>query len=126
VELLQELIDNYFVKCDAHTKSVLDKRGQLVEISDPIPYTLSGLAVHLNCDRDTLLNYSHKEEYFGTIKRAKDRCLADSEERLFTHFTPGIIFNLKNNFGWKDKIEVDTNKNMVISVVQQHAFTEDD
>jgi hypothetical protein len=33
-----------------------------------------------------------------------DRRLNDKRE-----FTPGLIFNLKNNFDWKDKTEVDNN-----------------
>jgi len=107
VELLQEKIDEYFDMCDSHMKKILTKGGLVVDVSDPLPYTLSGLAVHLKCNRDTLLEYSHKAAFSGAIKSAKQRCEADSEQRLFTHFTPGVVFSLKNNYGWRDKIEID-------------------
>ncbi|GAF82824.1 unnamed protein product, partial [marine sediment metagenome] len=93
VEVLQVMIDEYFEKCD----------------DDEIPYTITGLALALDCDRQTLLNYEQKEEFFGTIKKAKLRV----ENYLETKALKGdivpvmTIFNLKNNFGWKDKNELD-------------------
>lgn len=93
---LQVLIDAYFDTCD--------KTGK--------PYTITGLAVHLGCDRDTLLNYEQKEEFFGTIKDAKVKIHAYAEEYLFSgKSATGAIFNLKNNWGWKDKQEVDHTTN---------------
>ena len=70
---------------------------------------MSGLAVSLGIDRRTLLNYSNKEEFFPTIKAARDKVEADVEERMNDEqtFTPGLIFNAKNNFGWKDGTEQD-------------------
>ena len=92
-EIMQEAIDSYFVKMDAEDR----------------PYTITGLALHLDCDRDTLLNYQGRSEYFGTIKRAKERVLGWKEERLLTGkgSTVGLIFDLKNNHGWVDKREVE-------------------
>lgn len=72
------------------------------------PYTMSGLALALGIDRKTLLNYSNKEEYFPTIKKARDTVEAFNEEQLYTgKNTAGVIFSLKNNFGWHDKVEQD-------------------
>lgn len=111
VEELQEKIDEYFDWCDNRTKSIYIKElGDNMEVSAPAPYTMSGLARRLGIDRDTLLNYSKKEEFFGTIKAARERVQEDVETRLMeTSNQSGAIFNLKNNFGWKDKTEVDTN-----------------
>ena len=69
---------------------------------------MSGLAYYLKIDRQTLINYSKKEEFFGTIKDAKDRVLMNTEERLqtFQQPTAGIIFALKNNYDWTDKQEI--------------------
>jgi hypothetical protein len=93
VKELQKKIDVYFKKC----------------IEDEDPYTITGLALALDCDRQTLLNYEKKEEFFGTIKKAKLKV----ENYLETKALKGdivpvmTIFNLKNNFGWKDKTEHD-------------------
>jgi hypothetical protein len=85
--------------------------GDNISISDPAPYTMSGLAYALDIDRKTLLNYSKNEQFFPTVKRARERVERDVEERMNdkSKFTPGLIFNAKNNFGWVDKSEVDQN-----------------
>jgi hypothetical protein len=71
------------------------------------PLTIGRLCCFLDCDRDTLLNYSEKEEFFGTIKRAKQKIEASKEERLQTQAAvAGIIFDLKNNHGWKDQKDI--------------------
>ena len=90
VEELQKGIDKYFQECDEKEK----------------PYTMSGLAYYLGIDRKTLLNYSKNEEYFHTIKKARDKVQMQLEECLYRlGNNSGVIFNLKNNFDWKDKIE---------------------
>jgi len=58
-------------------------------------------------DRDSLLNYGKNEEFFGTVKEAKMRIQAFIEQRLYENNPTGCIFNLKNNFGWKDKTETE-------------------
>jgi hypothetical protein len=69
--------------------------------------TVEGLAYHLGMTRQTLLNYEEKEQFFDTIKRAKQRIGIALEQRLYGNNVTGIIFNLKNNFGWKDKTETE-------------------
>lgn len=93
VEEVEEKIKAYFDYCEEEEK----------------PYTMSGLAYYLGIDRKTLLNYSKNEEYFHTIKKARDRVQMQLEENALSNkanptFT---IFNLKNNFDWKDKMEVE-------------------
>lgn len=68
--------------------------------------TLSGLSYALGFeDRETFSNYAGYGEGFSrTVKRAK-LLIADWLEQRLTDkntFTPGIIFDLKNNHGWKD------------------------
>ena len=71
------------------------------------PYTITGMAVFLGTTRDLLVDYEKKKKFSDTIKRAKERCHAYAEESLFIGKNPsGAIFNLKNNYGWKDKSEV--------------------
>lgn len=132
VEELQEKIDAYFTKCDPHViditewveardpdgKLLKDENGlnYLVEIThkkwtDQIPYTITGLALALDTSRETLINYENREEYFDTIKKAKLRCEHFNERMLFGNNPTGTIFNLKNNYNWKDRNETDLTSN---------------
>jgi hypothetical protein len=93
VEQLQKAIDEYFDYCDENNK----------------PYTVSGLAYALDTTRRTLLDYQEKEEFSHTIKKAKAKIEQFNEELLYSKDVPtvGVIFNLKNNYEWKDKQEID-------------------
>ena len=74
------------------------------------PYTVGGLAYHLEMSRQSILNYTQRDGFFDTIKRAKDRIQTWTEEQLFTtKQVAGVIFNLKNNYGWKDRQDIITN-----------------
>ncbi len=107
-EELQVIIDEYFDYCDNRAKKIINKDGQEYMIIDPAPYTMSGLARRLGMDRDTLLRYSKKEEFYGTIREARDKVQEDVENRMMeTKNEKGAMFSLKNNFGWKDKSEVE-------------------
>lgn len=90
---LKKAVDAYFADCVAKEK----------------PKTMCGLALALGVDRRTLVNYSNNEEFFLTIKEARQIVEEQNEEMLVTGRgnATGIIFNLKNNFGWVDKSEVD-------------------
>lgn len=92
-EELQEKISEYFALCE--------KRGTQPFITE--------LAYHLDTSRETLVNYEEKNEYFDTIKKAKLRCELAIEKRLNEGKSQvaGLIFNLKNNYGWRDRTEQD-------------------
>lgn len=116
VEELQEKIDAYFKSCWTQK---IDMFGNPIYIKDDkgkktdekvmvqtIPYTITGLAVALETTRDTLLSLEKKDEFFDTIKSAKEKCHSYAEQSLYIGKNPtGAIFNLKNNYGWKDKTE---------------------
>lgn len=93
VKELQDKINKYFERCDRENR----------------PYTLTGLACELDTSRETLINYENKEAYFDTVKKAKLKIHQYAEESLWRGggITTGVIFNLKNNWGWKDKSEID-------------------
>lgn len=97
---MQKIIDKYFIECDEKQK----------------PYTMSGLAYALDMDRKSLLNYSKDKEFFPTIKKAKEKVEQQLEENALmgkanSTFT---IFNLKNNYGWKDQVEIKEESNGII------------
>lgn len=82
------------------------KKKRLVKAKVP---TVSGLAVALDTTRQTLLDYQERDEYADTIKRAKQTIQA-MVEALLTNggaHPSGVIFSLKNNWGWVDKQELD-------------------
>ena len=70
--------------------------------------SFTGLAIYLNVNKDTLTEYGNQADYSVTIKRAKQKIENYLEDHLYGNNVTGIIFNLKNNYGWKDKQEIDT------------------
>lgn len=71
--------------------------------------TMSGLAYALGFeDRDSFTRYEeYGPDFSRTVKRARLRIEQDRHERLIDKekFTAGVIFDLKNNHGWRDKSE---------------------
>jgi len=84
---------------DAYFDSVPDGR---------VP-TTTGLALAIGFNsRQSLLNYEEKPAFVDTIKRAKLRLEAAIEDALVNRngSVTGLIFNLKNNYGWKDAQDI--------------------
>ncbi len=109
VQELEDKIESFFTSDDAYIINFKDRKEE--KIFAP---TMSGLALHLDVDRKTITNYSNKEEYFPAIKRARSRIESHLEKKLYGNNVTGLIFNLKNNFDWKDKSEV-ANTNVEMS-----------
>lgn len=121
-KIMQERIDWYFeaIKINKQENpdlSNLDKDFVkfLKDITDTNP-TVTGLALALDTDRTTLINYENRDEFFDTVKKAKLRVENALEQRLYGASPVGTIFNLKNNFSWEDTqthdggISIDINK----------------
>ena len=91
-EELKKGIDAYFDMCD--------EKGR--------PYTMSGLAFSLGVDRVTLINYGKRDLFFTLVNDAKQRVQAQLEENALMGKGNAVftIFNLKNNYGWRDQVEV--------------------
>ena len=67
-------------------------------------WTWTGLALYLDTSRQTLLNYTEREEFVDSIKKGLERVENGYEIDLKKHGRTGTIFALKN-FDWKDKVE---------------------
>lgn len=130
---LQERIDEYFRECDPHRvdvevlvypkKTVAVGKKMMIEedydqdpevklvrrMSKQVPYTITGLALALGTTRETLLDYEARDQFSDTIKAAKLKCQNFTELSLYGTAPTGPIFSLKNNYGWKDKTEVESN-----------------
>ncbi|MCA9308683.1 hypothetical protein KC980_04170 [candidate division WWE3 bacterium] len=107
VEELKEQIDAYFLSLEDP-----DKPGYYLR-----PPTITGLALALGTNRETLCNYEEKDEFLDTIKEAKGKCEQWVEENAMLGKANATfsIFNLKNNYNWKDRTETDlTSKGEVI------------
>ena len=104
VQELQDRIDSYFSECEA--------KGKVVSVT--------GLALYLDTSRETLLDYQEKPEFSDAIKKAKLRCENWVEEGALSNKVnaTSAIFNLKNNFGWKDKQEMEHSGGVQINIVR--------
>lgn len=118
---LQEKIQAYFAECDPHwvsetywdyprvtgTKKLDQPMVEMTRMvrTPQLPYTITGLALALGTTRDLLIDYEEKDEFSDTIKEAKSKVHNYAERALFGNNPTGPIFNLKNNYGWRDKTE---------------------
>ena len=110
---MQKVIDLYFLAVNVRQTGDTDKLEglsdeELLIINDIIDYhpTVSGLAYTLGMTTETLRKYTEKDEFTATIKRAKQRLENALEQGLYGKAVTGLIFNLKNNVGWKDQQDV--------------------
>ncbi len=68
--------------------------------------TVCGLALCLGTTRVTLKEYENNGVYASTIKEAKNLIESYKNQLLLDKDRPvGVIFDLKNNHGWIDKVE---------------------
>lgn len=121
-EEMQKDIDKYFEDCkgeivkDKDGNPVLNKWGEVIRI-DAKPPTVTGLALALGFNsRTSLLNYQDTDEFVNTVTRAKARCEAYAESRLFDKDgANGARFSLSNNFkDWHEKQQLEIDGNMVV------------
>ena len=103
----------------ARGKAVCRERDVLGADGQPVyktvytsPPTVTGLCLALGISRDTWENYFDEDVYPGyadIVRRAKLRMEAYLEEALLSRekSVQGIIFNLQNNYGWREKREVE-------------------
>jgi DNA-binding XRE family transcriptional regulator len=108
VKELEDVIEKYFDWCDNRLVQGYDnKTNEQFAYLSPAPYTMSGLARRIGLSRQALLDYENRDSYMDTIKRARARVHEDVETRLMEKAPTGAIFNLKNNFGWRDEQHTD-------------------
>lgn len=114
---LRNAIGKYFgsITC---TKDALDAAGEKILNDDggPIRYTayirppsISALCLFLGIEKRTWTNYADDPDLAPLVEQTKARMEAYLEEQLLIREkgVQGIIFNLQNNYGWKQKQEVE-------------------
>jgi len=106
---MQAGIYQYFEDCRKNREADDKGWGELKDLVTEDRYpNVTGLGLVLDLTREGLINYEQKDEFADTVKRAKQRIESFTVQRLFMNNPTGSIFNLKNNFGWKDKTEVES------------------
>lgn len=81
------------------------------------PATLERLNCFLQCDKELLNEYESRPEYEAIVKKVKREIYADKVERLIAGRNPvGVIFDLKNNYNWVDKQDINVGTKHVLFV----------
>lgn len=93
---------------------VINALGEQANVTEYlVPPSVGGLCEFLGIHRATWANYCNPEEYpefFDTITQARGRMRAWNEQQLLTRSgkdVKGIIFNLENNYGYREKQSVE-------------------
>lgn len=127
VEELEEKIAAYFADCDSKViRRVIDKNGGVIE-EITRPYTITGLALALDTSRETLIEYGERDEYVDTIRRAKLKCQNYVVEGALVNQLNSTfsIFNMKNNFGWKDAFDNNHSGGIPVQIVNYQESQDD-
>jgi len=105
---MQKVIDEYF-------ESVTYFNDTGAKFLRP---TVSGLAYALDMSTESLRKYGNKDQFVATVKRAKQKVEIALEQGLYNGQVTGLIFNLKNNFNWRDKQEVEQSGGITVVELQ--------
>ena len=109
--LLSERAERYFAKCDARTRPVVTRDGE-IEVSRPEPYSIEGLCVYLDITRRQFDAWRHEDTEIG--QRAQKIHLRITANRVTgaldgTQNASFAQFMLKNNASehYREKVEVE-------------------
>lgn len=102
-----------------------DKKKPITYTEYVIPPSVTALCLFLGIHRDTFASYGNQEEFSDTVTRARGRIEAYLEEQLMTgKKVQGVIFQLKNNYGWKDQRELELGKETRESMAENLSLAE--
>lgn len=98
-----------------------DAGEEITRLEYVVPPSMGDLCLWLGISRETWNTYCDPNmhpEFLDTTTRARARVEAYLEQQLVTRekSVQGIIFNLQNNYGWKEKKELDLGKGAVQAV----------
>lgn len=110
-EEFQQFVDEYFQWCDQNPiteQNWVGKNGDQVFKTKQRPYTIEGLCLHLDIDRQTLLNYQNRkgyEDFFDIITRAKRKITQNNITYALTgEYNARLVqFLLSNNTEYKNQ-----------------------
>ena len=123
-EEFERAISKYF---GSITTTYPDRTGKKDNNGDPVLITelieaptMTGMCNYLDLTRESWGDYSNREGYSDIAARAKQIIEAYLEQQLLTSTRnqQGIIFNLKNNFGWAEKIETKNESSVSVENIE--------
>ena len=106
----QAAMVGYFSWCDSQNNEV-DKNGKT---SIKEPYLISGLCDYIGITKETYYQYAKKPEYDVICTMAKQKIetfILKNGSLSKTNVIMNIV-NLKNNFGYTDKVDINTNQSV--------------
>lgn len=106
--------DGYIVKDDKNhvvyvEAPIKNDLGEPIKVREYLePPRLVEMCLYLRISRQTWSNYCKVPEFLDTTTRARERVLSYLHRELDTRQkgTDGIKFDLQENFGWREKIDV--------------------
>lgn len=128
---MQKAVDAYFAECAARTREIVTRDGSVVNVAHPKPPTIEGLALALGfTSRRALLYYDGYDDgaYAEILDRARlriaDLKVAGMQDGSLN--AAGVIFDLKNNYGYADKVETEAKVSATVRVDRLHELTDEE
>ncbi len=125
---LKKRIEEFFQWCDENpTTRHFVSKGKVISETIPRPLTLERLALFLGVDRQTILNYTNKDEYFCILSRVKSIIAAENLEGglLGTYESRMNALNMCSNYGYSMKHEDTLRVENLESVLQSLGVDQD-
>ena len=114
---LEKAVKEYFnsISCTRYARDdignpILNDDGEPITYRAYIvPPSISALCLYLDIEKRTWANYAEDPDMAPVVENTKAQIEAYLEEQLTIREkgVQGIIFNLQNNYGWKNKQEVE-------------------
>lgn len=89
--------------------AIMNDLGEPIKIREYIePPGIVAMTLYIGISRQTWSNYCKREEFLDTTTRTRARVEAYLQKELDTRLkgTEGIKFDLMENFGWREKLDV--------------------
>jgi len=121
VQQIEEAFEKYLQDCASATEEVATAKGVVVVSKPEVPVWEYFVSVYLKMTREGMSHYESSpgyEQFFDTIKRIKQHIYSCKVRAVGNGkgSTTGLIFDLKCNYGWRDKQEIDVNHGGEIKV----------
>lgn len=115
-EQILERAEEYFAHLD-NPDNYMDKG---IGWKIPYPKTLSGLCLWLWVSKDYISEKAKDSRFAESIKRIRLEVEQNIEEGIlmWAYNATAWIFNLKNNFGWVDKQEIDQKHSWSLEIIR--------